>query len=647
MANLNEIDVLAAINAQQESDHQKIEEKRYDESGAQKEVLFHRELFSIIKDGVEFDESGKASVKEGAEDIVFLTVCSRDLKRANKEGGHFGGDTLLKESVKQTESLLKTSGIEDFDIYHIRSSDFIVTARSHGNSTDTFFNAMDNHYISFSEQAKPGRLTTAGISLKDIVEFYNSCIDIDKAPNENTLALNRKSFTGTTIQLLIFKQEHQKLLDIYTDFMQESVISTNVEENFALYGASNFRAQGISTFEDLKKTADAGKLIFELAYSRAYEGGELPAHIWQVMESGTERYSGKALKYMEKTLTDSVLLEKQALSEETLANREQVRQQFTLEKTVFTSENGSALMALSKYINDLPEQFTSISHIDRTQMEKLGAAVETLYSIVSEDPEQRERWEKIRDGMTDAYITVFEKKSNSPEPASEDWTSQLPLERINRILQTTRTGADRLKLERDFLTGLKNKEVFENDLYELLKIGDADVGLVSLDMGFLQYFNNIGERQLGDLAISKAGYILEKVVNDLRDRGISAEAYRVGGDEFTLLVSGDAKQTEEVFSMIYQNTIEENELTEKPTGLIPFSPNCKPTYVPRMLQFDGNPLHSEEGKQALRQIITMEEGLNPFSENDTEILKKGLNGEKLSDDQNELYLQVLSEIMVR
>jgi len=647
MGNIDEADVLRAISDQHEVNHQIIEEKRYDESGAQQEALFHQELYSIIKDSVEFDETGKATVKEGSEDIVFLTICSRDLKRANKEGGHFGGDTLLKETVNETEKLLEASGINNFDIYHIRSSDFIVTARSSGRVMDTFFNTADNHPIKFSEHADPGKLTSAGISLNEIVEFYNSCVDISEAPAEKSAALNRKSFTGTAIQLLIFKQEHQKLLDVYSDFMQESVTNPNIEDDFALYGAANFRAQGISTFEDLKNVSDVGKLIFDLAYSRAYEGGELPAHIWQAMESGTERYSGKALKYVEKSLTDSALLEKKALSEEMQETQLRVNQQFKIEKAIFTSESGTALMTLAKYLSDLPESFESASQIDSAQMEKLGAAVEALYFVVSENPEERERWDKIRDGMSDAYITFIEKKREAQANGTEDWTIYMPLERINRTLHIARTSAERLKLERDFLTGLKNKEVFENDLYELLKAGDDNVGLISLDMGFLQYFNNIGERQLGDLAISKAGYILEKVVSDLRDRGISAEAYRVGGDEFTLLVSGDAKQTEEAFSMIYQNTLEENDLSERPTGLIPHSPNCKLTYVPRMLQFDGNPLHSDEGKKALAQIINMEEGLNPFSEDDTEILKKVLSGEELGEEQKELYLQVLSEIMIR
>ncbi len=86
----------------------------------------------------------------------------------------------------------------------------------------------------------------------------------------------------------------------------------------------------------------------------------------------------------------------------------------------------------------------------------------------------------------------------------------------------------------DSLTGLKNRQAFDQLLSKLEIQADSEVGLYVIDVNGLKEVNDKQGHEQGDALIKEAAKLLNKCTQD-----ISKQVFRIGGDEFAIILSED------------------------------------------------------------------------------------------------------------
>lgn len=212
-------------------------------------------------------------------------------------------------------------------------------------------------------------------------------------------------------------------------------------------------------------------------------------------------------------------------------------------------------------------------------------------------------FENILRDIVDARVAARRKEIgelNAVEPGHASLSSaELPLaevpgattghraiERARAAYESAKAGGSetaaelaRLDLEterarRDEGTGLLERGVYYGDLEKRL-VGNADASVVFVDMGFLKYFDQKGGREVGDAALKTAADAMQRA---LEGAGIKGEVYRYGGDEFTLLVDGNADAAKTAIRAVAK--------ARHDIGRIPSGPLSKPEYAPTKLVFN-------------------------------------------------------------
>jgi len=84
----------------------------------------------------------------------------------------------------------------------------------------------------------------------------------------------------------------------------------------------------------------------------------------------------------------------------------------------------------------------------------------------------------------------------------------------------------------DSLTGLKNRKAFDQLLDKLEGPSHSDVGLFVIDVNGLKEINDLQGHEQGDALIINAARVLDQCA-----QGISRQIFRIGGDEFAIIVS--------------------------------------------------------------------------------------------------------------
>lgn len=106
---------------------------------------------------------------------------------------------------------------------------------------------------------------------------------------------------------------------------------------------------------------------------------------------------------------------------------------------------------------------------------------------------------------------------------------------------------ERERAMRDYATGLELRGSMFRRLESAMEDPNKRVASISMDMGFLKYFDQVGGRETGDLAILKVAEIFQKVEDAFSEKGIEISTHRLGGDEFGMSVVGDASLTPDEF----------------------------------------------------------------------------------------------------
>ena len=139
--------------------------------------------------------------------------------------------------------------------------------------------------------------------------------------------------------------------------------------------------------------------------------------------------------------------------------------------------------------------------------------------------------EKLRDEFADAiyYAPGYAPREPDPEPEEPEWFD-VPAEDL------------------DELTGLYNRraleEAFEQEASDARR-DNRPLALVLLDIKNLFGINDVFGHTEGDLVLREVARRIRKVV------GPSLKAYRIGGDEFAIIVSGSTADADKLVNLLH------------------------------------------------------------------------------------------------
>ena len=107
----------------------------------------------------------------------------------------------------------------------------------------------------------------------------------------------------------------------------------------------------------------------------------------------------------------------------------------------------------------------------------------------------------------------------------------------------------RYQANHDALTGLPNRRMFNEDLTSLLeqsKSEDYQNAIMFLDLDRFKYINDTLGHDVGDLLLIEVSNHLERLVFEKHCE--ASKVYRLGGDEFTILLPNHDEKASEAFA---------------------------------------------------------------------------------------------------
>ena len=126
--------------------------------------------------------------------------------------------------------------------------------------------------------------------------------------------------------------------------------------------------------------------------------------------------------------------------------------------------------------------------------------------------------------------------------------------------QSKELGDAMRKIYTDPLTGVGSKQAYLEDSEEVYKrICDGtaeDIGVVVFDINDLKVINDTEGHDEGDIAIYNASMLISEFFD-------SSPVYRIGGDEFVVILEGDAYKTREERLNAFDRQVENNLRTGK------------------------------------------------------------------------------------
>ncbi|MCC6563261.1 GGDEF domain-containing protein, partial [Candidatus Uhrbacteria bacterium] len=244
-------------------------------------------------------------------------------------------------------------------------------------------------------------------------------------------------------------------------------------------------------------------------------------------------------------------------------------------------------------------------------------------------------------------LSVYERRSSAPPgaelpadkpvtefvaPKREDATEGLRIitaleaeaQKPRENPQEQRVAEKKLARERamrDYATGLELRGQMFKKLEGAMEDPSKRIASVSMDMGFLKYFDQVGGRETGDMAILKVAEVFQKVKDAFSKEGIDVSVHRLGGDEFGMSVIGESTISPEDFRTKLRELQAALYREIERAGRIPPSTGAKPGYFASKLNI-GIGMHVyEDGKAA-----EAEDALYGLTEKAPDGLVEGLPG---------------------
>ena len=164
------------------------------------------------------------------------------------------------------------------------------------------------------------------------------------------------------------------------------------------------------------------------------------------------------------------------------------------------------------------------------------------------------------------------------EADKEDYRKLLEQHISNEELQKEQLGSTRKLAYTDSLTGVKNKRAFtevEEEIQQELSAGTiTELGIIVCDLNGLKIINDTKGHDAGDKYIQQASKLICNVFKH-------SPVYRIGGDEFVVLLQGEDYGNREVIlnnfdKMMYENILNDEVVIS--TGLDIYLPEKEDTF---------------------------------------------------------------------
>jgi ribonuclease P protein subunit RPR2 len=127
--------------------------------------------------------------------------------------------------------------------------------------------------------------------------------------------------------------------------------------------------------------------------------------------------------------------------------------------------------------------------------------------------------------------------SNAPLTADEDFVADIAALAASAVAAERRLALTHAEARRDALTGLANRRAYEERLDEAFRaaaVCGSEISIVVFDLDGFKQINDTGGHAAGDAVLAQVGRAAQRVLR------AGEELFRVGGDEFALVVDGGA-----------------------------------------------------------------------------------------------------------
>ncbi len=540
----------------------------HDNTGAWKGDRIGRDILERMdRMGFELGPDGRATFQEGEQSSLFI-VNMGELDRLNDVSHTLGDQALTELRIRISDVVahaLGESGDRRVNVYRVGSNDFAVTLDGIDDpaivreikmtlESELFdLNAMrrtrgEDEIAEATDVEGVPLAVSAGISFDHARAIFN------RLPKKKTG--EERKFTECFLELgrvfSDFEKTRRRVIRLATKIRDTD---PGAEELYSKY---------------LKKSV--GDLFRGSKDKRALEFDEFKTRL-------TER---GALDLAREAEWESTLF--QASLEESL-------RQFSL-RSVEKQEFARVVMAYAL------EEFTR-----RVPLEH--ARIETDFTRVFESSPVSERLAEVRP----EELTKFDELLADPHRGFGPTDGEKRIGEITgRIAELTShenkdvVGLEHCELEKRLFLAQHDRSTglgLRGKYFESLKRRIAEnkpTSVIAIDMAFLKFFDRDGGTKTGDRAILAAGRILDATVRRARQKfGIEIEAFRKGGDEFTIVVGSSDEQTiEEIQKMIRLKSFD--------LGSVPTDEGGTGGYLPTELQFNFGSIRREkpleQGKEA-------------------------------------------------
>jgi len=193
---------------------------------------------------------------------------------------------------------------------------------------------------------------------------------------------------------------------------------------------------------------------------------------------------------------------------------------------------------------------------------------------------------------TSGHMVMAEKRS-AYERAVADGVEGDELELVRLELQIEEARRDGSTEDGKFTgTGLLDRGSCYERLESAFENGEGK-SLVFIDMGFLKYFDKAGGRDVGNNALRLAASLMERASVK---SGIKAEAFRYGGDEFTIVIDGGERDVDTYVETLSQLRDEAGAVPQGVQG-------GKEGYVPTKLSFNYGTADTAVAERAYADLV--------------------------------------------
>jgi|GEM_PF-1436183 len=518
---------------------------KHDNTGALKGEYLGQSLGETFTEkGFQFDAKGQFEKDPALEQSHLLFVNLGELDRINQEGDHHTGDQALQALKDKIERTVQSElmGLGDkmttaYSIYRSGGSKFSVALEGVEEGLaekirEQLDSSLDLSSVLPGKEAAP--LAASRISLAEVYDVVDELPDEEKQQLAND-ARSSRAMISTAFEMLNQlndKRETETRLDRLT----EKIKSGDEEGARAFY--TKFQARALTPM--FSEHSDQ-LLSYEDIKEKLVALGALNGEAWAdkkaaiALQEARRQFEGRRLAQRD---TDRKISEAAA-------------------KTYIQFQEGIPQETGARYIKQEQSTFQKPQPTEgKREIQKLAATKQALEAGLAGK-------ECVELGGLDADCQALEE-------------ARLDLEYEQAV--------------RDSMTGLKQRGPLFETLEHSLE-NNGPVATVYIDMAFLKYFDKEGGRETGNIAIMKAGEILDKISTLFKERGKQVEAYRIGGDEFAFSVAGEDKAflQEVVESLLDEQTA---------AGAVPLQGEAPVgVYADQSLQFNYGVFHAQSKKE--------------------------------------------------